>query len=113
MSSAESRQSDLVELPEQLRGLFWDHDFSQLDWQSHRDFIIGRVLEAGCLETIRWLRSVVDDDGLRDWIGRHQGRPLDGKQLRFWQVILEIPAEQVDQWLASPGRKIWEGRRHR
>ncbi len=113
MSSAESPQSDLIELPEMLRDLFWDHDFGQLDWRRHRDFIVGRVLEAGSWEAICWLRSVVDDVGLRDWIDRHDGRPLSAKQLRFWQLVLEIPPERVNQWLASPGRKIWEGRLHR
>lgn len=113
MSSAESPQSDLVELPETLRDLFWDHDFGQLDWRIHRDFVIGRVLEAGSWEAIRWLRSVVDDTGLRDWIERREGRSLSAKQLRFWQLILEIPSERVDQWLSCPGRRIWEGRLHR
>jgi hypothetical protein len=113
MSSAESPQSDLVELPEMLRDLLWDHDFGQLDWQKHRDFIVGRVLQAGSWEAISWLRTVLGDEELRDWIERRRGRSLSAKQLRFWQLILEIPSERVDQWLASPGRKIWEGRLHR
>jgi hypothetical protein len=110
MSSTESPQPEPIELPEILGDLFWDHDFSQLDWRTHRDFIIGRVLESGSWDAIRWLRSVVGDVGLRDWIDRREGRPLSAKQLRFWQLILEIPPERVDQWLDSPGRRIWEGR---
>jgi hypothetical protein len=110
MSSAELPQSDLVELPEFLGALFWDYDFAQLNWRTHRDFITGRVLESGSWDGICWLRSLVGDVGLRDWIDRRHGRPLSAKQLRFWQLILEIPAERVEQWLKAPGRKIWEGR---
>ena len=97
-------------LPERLRPLFWDHDFSQLDWQRHRDFVIGRILEAGPWDTICWLRKEVGDETLRDWIERHRGRSLSSQQLRFWQLILDLPAETVDAWLQTPERKIWENR---
>jgi hypothetical protein len=97
-------------LPEQLRPLFWDHDFEKVDWLQHRDFIIGRVLEAGSWDAICWLRLEVGDGVLRDWFMRSRGRLLDSEQLRFWQVILDLPADAVDAWLQSPERKIWEQR---
>ena len=97
-------------LPERLRSLFWDQDFAQLDWQLHRDFLVGRILEAGPWDAIGWLRKEVGDEALREWIERHQGRSLSSEQLRFWQLILDLPAETVDAWLQSPERKIWEQR---
>jgi hypothetical protein len=110
MSVAQSPSSPHEGLPERLRSLFWDYDFAQLDWQRHRDFIIGRLLEVGPWDAICWLRREVGDDALRAWIERHRGRPLRSEQLRFWQLILDLPAETVDTWLHSPERKIWESR---
>jgi hypothetical protein len=110
MSVVESTPSPRRELPELLRPLFWDHDFAELDWQRDREFIIGRLLEVGPWEAICWLRREVGDDALRAWIERHQGRPLRRDQLRFWQLILDLPGETVDAWLQSPERKIWEPR---
>ncbi len=110
MSAAETPTSPLPRLPERLRSLFWDHDFAQLDWQRHRAFIIGRILEVGSWDAICWLRREVGDDVLRDWIERSGGRLLSREQLRFWQLILDLPADVVDAWLQSPERKIWEQR---
>ena len=97
-------------LPEQFRSLFWDHDFAALDWRRDREFVIGRVLEAGSWDAISWLRREAGDAAISDWIQRHRGRSLSSEQLRFWQLILDLPAESVDLWLQSPERRIWEGR---
>jgi hypothetical protein len=110
MSFAKTTSSPRECLPQRLRALFWDQDFTQLDWQRHRDFVIGRILEAGPWEAIGWLRKEVGDDAVREWIERHRGRSLSGEQLRFWQLILDLPAETVDVWLQSPERKVWEHR---
>ena len=110
MSLAELPSSPPGRLPEWLRTLFWDHDFAQLDWQQHRAFIIGRILEAGSWDAICWLRREVGDGVLREWIERSRGRLLSREQLRFWQVILDLPDDAVDAWLQTPERMIWEQR---
>jgi hypothetical protein len=110
MSSMRQTSSPSATLPEAARAAFWDHDFDALDWREHRDFIIRRVLESGPWEAVVWLRAQLGDDELRAWIERHDGRPLSPQQLRFWQVILDLPAESVDAWLQSPGRTIWKER---
>lgn len=98
-------------LPEALRPLFWDHDFAALDWRRHRDFVTGRVLASGTWENVRWLRATLGDDGLRDWLRRRRGRGLDPRQLRFWQLILHLPRETVDAWVAERRDDPWQ-RRH-
>jgi hypothetical protein len=113
MSSAESPSSRVAQVPSSLRSLFWDCDFAQLDWQQHRDFIIRRVLAEGSWDAICWLRARLGDPLLREWIERHQGRSLSPQQLRFWELILELPREAVDTWLRSEERTIWEGRTRR
>lgn len=98
------------QLPALLRPLLWDYDFEALAWENDRDLIIARVLTSGGWEAITWLRSHVGDRALREWIERHQGRGLSPRQLRFWELILELPHRQVNRWLAAEGRKIWEKR---
>jgi hypothetical protein len=109
-AASEYALSSTTVLPEQLRELFWEHDFAALDWGRDREFVIGRVLEAGSWDAICWLRNEAGDAAIGDWIARHRGRSLSSEQLRFWQLILDLPAESVDRWLQSPERKIWEDR---
>ena len=95
-------------LPESLRPLFWDCDFSALDEGRDRDFIVGRILASGTWDTIQWARRVYGDPVIRDWIVRLRGRPLSSPQLRLWEVLLQLPPADVAEWLASPERRTWE-----
>ena len=97
-------------LPEMLRPLFWDTDFDQVSWESNLDYVVRRILSEGTWEAVCWLRTRLDDTALRQWIVRHEGRGLSSRQLRFWEVVLDLPHEPVDTWLADEGRKLWEGR---
>jgi len=97
-------------LPEVLRSLFWDYAFADLRWPAHRDFVIGRVLQSGGTTAIAWLRNAVPDSELATWIGGRNGRGLDARQLRFWQVALDLPAAHVDRWVALTRQGAWEGR---
>ncbi|MGH2351197.1 MAG: DUF6922 domain-containing protein [Chloroflexota bacterium] len=97
-------------LPDRLRSLFWDYDFRTLAWERDRDLVIGRVLTAGDWEALRWLRAEVGDQALREWILRRRGRGLSPKQLRFWELILELPHQEVNAWLTQDGRQVWDRR---
>lgn len=97
-------------LPDVLRALFWDSPFDDLRWPEHRDVVIARVLQSGGTAAVAWLRGAVSDDELTGWIARRQGRGLDARQLRFWQVALELPAADVDRWVALARAGAWERR---
>jgi len=110
MDPAPSTSAAFERLPEMLRPLFWETDFDQISWQDHRDYVIRRVLSAGPWDAVCWLRGHLGCAGLRQWIEKHEGRGLSSRQLRFWEVVLELPSEKVNAWLQSEGRKLWEGR---
>lgn len=97
-------------LSEHLSDLFWDYDVSTLDWDEHREFICRRVLSHGTWDQIQWLRTEVGDEALRHLITDTEGRDLSPRQLRFWELILDLPTDQVDRWLDESGRKIWDER---
>ena len=96
-----------------VRSLFWDLDPRELRWEQDREQIIGRVLAAGSWDAVRWLREQAGDGALREWIERHQGRGLSPRQLRFWELIFELPHRQVNEWLRSEGRQVWDRRTSR
>jgi hypothetical protein len=99
-------------LPQRLRPLFWDHRFARLTWEADADLITSRILAVGDWTAVRWLRRSLGDDGLRTWLERRRGAGLSSRQLRFWELVLGLSHAQVNDWLADPGRQVWEGRRH-
>jgi hypothetical protein len=52
----------------------------------------------------------MDDDRLRQYLYQRCGRGLSRRQLRYWQLILDLPGRDVDAWLDLPGRQIWDNR---
>lgn len=97
-------------LPPSIAALFWDFDERVVDWDRHRDLVIGRVLSQGSLEDMQWVRRQAGDEELRAWIRRARGRVLSRSQLRFWQLLLDLPEEEVVDMLADPARQIWDRR---
>ena len=97
-------------LPEQLRSLFWDYAFSQLSLAKDRDLIIRRILTNGSWDAVRWLRKRLGDRELRDWLITHRGRGLTPRQLRFWGVLYDLPARQVNQWVKTAQTGVWDKR---
>lgn len=76
----------------------------------HHEFVIGRILAEGDFNALRWLRRKIGDDGLRNWFVCRQGRNLTLMQLRFWELILKLPPEQVDRWIAERHGIGWDDR---
>jgi hypothetical protein len=52
----------------------------------------------------------VPDVELVNWIVQRGGRGLDARQLRFWQVVLDLPSADVDRWVKQARDGPWEGR---
>jgi hypothetical protein len=65
------------------------------------------------MDAIRWARVEFGDDAIRNWIVRHEGRQLSSQQLRFWETVIGLPGDVVSAWIATPERRIWEGRGER
>lgn len=97
-------------MPEVLRPLFWDVDFNSLSWEKHQDFIVQRVLQSGSWEDVCWLRRSRGDEWLRGWLLRRKGAQLDARRLRFWQVVLNLPARSVERWLSLAHDDLWAKR---
>ena len=110
MGAEDQQTTDPSKLPGMLRMFFWDYAFETLTWEHDRDLISARVLAYGSWDAVTWLRSRLGDAPLREWIECRQGRGLSPQQLRFWELILELSHEQVNAWLQSEARKVWDER---
>jgi hypothetical protein len=98
-------------LPEHLLRLFWDHPPDQLRWPRDRDMVLGRVLQHGDEQAIRWLRDRLPDAEIAARLRATEGRGIDPPQLRLWQTLLGLPASDVDAWVATARRSSWDARR--
>jgi len=97
-------------LAEELRPIFWDYNFRRMRWDEDRDLIISRILSHGDWQALKWLRSRVDSAILGNWLLSRRGAGLSSRQLRFWELILELPHREVNEWLKGKGRMVREGR---
>ena len=103
-------QRETVPLPPQVRSLFWEYGDRDVSLEGERDFVMGRVLSTGGWEAIRWLRGEVGEASLREYLSRTRGRLLSPRQLRLWQVLLDLPEETVTAWIESTARQVWDRR---
>ena len=97
-------------LPDSVAALLWEYD-AALDWETDRELIIHRVLLHGNWDAVCWLRGQLGDSALRAWILAHDGGSLSPRQLRFWELVLDLPAGKVDTWVARRQASVWEKRR--
>ncbi|MBN2496326.1 MAG: hypothetical protein JXR96_17160 [Deltaproteobacteria bacterium] len=98
------------ELPRHVADLFWDVDPRRISLERDLDFVLGRVLSSGGLRSIQWLRARVGDDAIRSYLERTRGRKLGARQLRFWELVLDLARPVVDDWLGDEARRVWERR---
>src|SRR5512138_444463 len=94
-------------LPKSLKPYFWDYPFSKLSLRTDRDLIIRRVLSNGSWEAVRWLKKRVGDEQIKTWLIAHQGRGLSPHQLRYWELVLDLPKRQVNKWINVAKENPW------
>jgi hypothetical protein len=97
-------------LPQKFRPFFWDYPFARLSIAKDSDLIIRRLLSSGSWDAIRWVRRTIGDRELRGWLVAHKGRGLSPRQLRFWEVIYDLPTRQVNSWIRASQNGVWEKR---
>jgi hypothetical protein len=100
-------------LPSFFKPYFWDYDFGKLGWPDDGGLIISRILSSGDWRAISWVRKQMGDEPLRDWIASCKGRGLDRRQLRFWELVLDIDHKIVNTWIKEREGLVWEERTNR
>jgi hypothetical protein len=97
-------------VPETVAYLFWDAPERPLELSRHRGLLIRRVLNEGSWQACHWLRENLGDEAIASELRESRGRGVERRALRLWQALLGISASEVDDWLASPERRLWDRR---
>jgi hypothetical protein len=94
-----------------LRPLVWDYRGRSLTLGRDRDFLVRRVLAEGGWSAIRALRKHVEDAAIRQILIDSDARGLSPARIRFWQLVLELPARRANAWVRAARHGSWEKRR--
>lgn len=105
-----SKAREYSTIPPHVRGCFWDCDPQALTFDEHADFIITRILSSGDWDAVQWLRACTGDAAIAGWLRKTRGGSLSGPQLRFWEVVLDLPHRTVSGWMITARHSVWEGR---
>ena len=104
---------DEKSLPGRMKNFFWDYPFRRLRIDKDRDLVISRLLDQGDWEAVQWLRTRLSDRDLKNWLLSRRGAGLSARKLRFWELVLELPEREVNDWLRSKTRQVWDQRAER
>ena len=110
MSGESAKEEKVTTLPRFLKPIFWEYDFEDMSWEADKDIIVFKILSSGDWNSVRWLRSQLGPDQLRQWLLAKRGRGLDPTRIRFWELVLDLPRQVADDWLESADGGVWEGR---
>jgi len=97
----------ILGLPQRLKSFFWDYPFAELTWKNDRELIVRRVLTEGSWDAIVWLWKKMGNDALRQWILDKNGKGLSPRQLRFWELMLDLPHRKTNQWVRQAQESPW------
>lgn len=75
-----------IRLPKEFKKYFWDVEFKKLSLKKYPEFILGRIMNYGNLQALKWLLKFPKRVIMK--VVR-TNRELDSKTRNFWQVVYE------------------------
>ncbi len=82
--------------------LFWDVDPDTLNLDTHRDFILTRILTHGDERAVRCIKEMLGEGVLREFLARSASH-LDPRTRSFFELVLST---KEDPWTARPLPRI-------
>lgn len=73
--------------PKFLKSLFWEFDLNELHIDSHKYFIVERILEKGKIDAIRWLFETYSITDIKNVI--ESSKNLTSRTRSFWFEYLK------------------------
>ncbi len=84
-----------MELPRRTTRLFPHETPTDVVGPLGRSLLIGRLLEDGDGEDLRWLTAELSSGELAAWFAERGGRKLSRRSRAFWAAVLETPCPAV------------------
>ena len=88
-------------LPERTARLFAHEDLNALTRPEGQGLLIGRLLEEGDGEDLRWLFSQVPAAEAKAWFAVHAGRKLSRRSRAFWSAVLDSAPGPINDGAAA------------
>lgn len=79
--------------------LFWEVDPNAIDLRRDARYVLGRVLERGRLQDVRWVISLYGLDAVRDFFRAGAHPEVSRRTRAFWRAFLN---ESDEKWLDRP-----------
>lgn len=77
----------------ELKSLFWDTDYTQIDFKKHSKAIIERILMYGSMDAYKWLFKFYEVDEIKQVI--ISSRQLDVRTATMFMNYFDIPKEEL------------------
>jgi hypothetical protein len=81
-----SVHGSIPSIPDSMKWLFWDADFSRLDPVTHKRYILERILSRGNTEAVEWMRACYPKRQILNFINKNLSR-MDARSLNYWALI--------------------------
>lgn len=95
-------------LVEDATFLFPDVDLSALDVHENWKYVLGRVLEYGTLESVRWAVDTYGREKISEFIRTRGLRVLSRKTVNYWAMLLGLHDEEcIQRFLKGPRNPFW------
>lgn len=79
-----------MQLPEEFKGYFWDCDFIALNQEKYRSFVLGRLLQHGGAQAMKWVRGQFSAQEVKVWLDKRGQKILDSRSFVFWSKCVEM-----------------------
>ena len=80
-------------IPDHLRSLFWDTNLENFDPLTFPAYTIGRILEYGDQDAIKWLKETFSETQVVNVL--RSERRLSRRSANFWALVYGISIDQV------------------
>ncbi len=75
------------------QGLFWDVDPKNIDTKKHSRYIIGRILEFGDNNDIKWMFKNYKTSLIKQVLS--QKKDLSPKSANYWAIMLKVSKNKI------------------
>lgn len=71
------------------------------------DFVIGRLLEEGDSDDLRWLVASLSEERLSDWLERRGTRQLSRRSYLFWRALIGAGSQATEPHRGLLREALW------
>ena len=90
-----------AKIPKTTAPYFQEYEFSTLDTEKDADLIIGRTLEFGTREELKWLFKTYGSQRIKEFVRNRGYRFLSKRGFNYWRTVLRIHHYKKPNWLAN------------